>query len=112
MTTSCFDSVFLIPIDIPDGNYVGKWSGYTLKFEYDGVKVQTNTKEGVRGLNIPVTFDVVCGKMVQKSIYPIEPKITKKDEKKMTMEEMRKRIESLEQRLDDRYTREQLDYNN
>lgn len=53
---------------VPDGEYAGKWSGYELKFEAQGRKVLVRTKQGVRGIDIPVHFFVIGGRVNDKSI--------------------------------------------
>ena len=60
--------MLLVPIDIPDGTYQGYWSGHTLKFEYDEQMVYVETKIGIRGLNIPVEFEIEDSKVVEEGI--------------------------------------------
>lgn len=43
---------------VPDGAYLGTWSGYVAKFEHDGGKYEVKTVMGVRGLNIPVIISI------------------------------------------------------
>jgi len=62
------DEVFLTPIDIPDGSYKGTWSGHTLRYKYNGRDVQCETRLGVRGINVPVVFDVKSNRVIESSI--------------------------------------------
>ena len=39
----------------------GKWSGYQIEVEYEGKKFRIKTKDGVRGIDIPVTVSVDGG---------------------------------------------------
>lgn len=62
---------FFTPIEVANGTYSGLWSGHDLTWEYDGKKVQVHTDRGVRGLNIPVTFDVVDNRVDEESIKTV-----------------------------------------
>lgn len=59
---------FYIRILMPDGQYQGRWGGYVIQFEHDGKPVVVRTELGVRGINIPVTFQIVDGLLDNKSI--------------------------------------------
>lgn len=59
---------FYTPIKIPDGSYKGKWSGYEINFDYEGREVNVHTDIGVRGINIPCSFEIENGKLKQKSV--------------------------------------------
>lgn len=47
--------------DLPDGQYLGKWGGYSVRVEADGQVHTMQTKDGVRGMNIPCTVSVSKG---------------------------------------------------
>lgn len=61
-------SKHLTAVSIPDGQYQGIWSGYTLEWEFNGDKVYVTTSIGVRGINIPVKFTVRNGNVDEGSI--------------------------------------------
>lgn len=44
--------------NLPIGVYSGYWSGYEVKVNHDGDEWFLKTKDGVRGLNIPVSITV------------------------------------------------------
>ena len=46
---------------VPDGEYEGRWSGYTVQFETPHGKYDGRSTVGVRGMNIPCTVTVTCG---------------------------------------------------
>lgn len=54
--------------DIPDGTYEGNWSGYEVRFEFDGKVCRATTIKGVRGLNVP------CEITVQGGHITVQPK--------------------------------------
>lgn len=56
------------PVILPDGEYHGKWSGYTIDIEYPGQAVKVRTRDGVRGMNCPVKFTISAGLLVDDSI--------------------------------------------
>lgn len=62
---------YRMPVNVPDGTYDGKWGGYRLVWQVDGNEVDIQTKIGVRGINIPVRFSVIDGKVDQDSIKVI-----------------------------------------
>lgn len=43
---------------LPSGTYKGRYSGCEIKIRHNGVMHFLETKEGVRGINIPVTVKV------------------------------------------------------
>ena len=55
-------------VQIPDGSYSGLWSGHIIRFQVAAKSVEVETSTGVRGINIPVSFSVVGGKVVESSI--------------------------------------------
>lgn len=61
-------SEFYSTIEVADGQYQGKWGGYKITFEYGNKEVTVDTEIGVRGMNVPCTFRVVDGKLVQESV--------------------------------------------
>lgn len=67
------DGKFYAPVEVPDGEYKGRWSGYVIQFEHEGQQVMARTKLGVRGINIPVTFRIVEGKLDNDSINTPKP---------------------------------------
>lgn len=64
---------YLIPVDVPDGEYEGRWSAYDLVFEYDGREVHQATSLGVRGINIPTRFRIKDGKLDESSMKTLGP---------------------------------------
>lgn len=46
---------------VPDGDYQGTWSGYTVKFETPHGAYEGKSTVGVRGMNVPCTVKVKCG---------------------------------------------------
>lgn len=48
-------------VKLPDGNYSGLWSGYTIELRHSSGMYRLETEEGIRGINIPVTVSVVDG---------------------------------------------------
>lgn len=60
--------MFLKAVDIPDGSYEGKWSGYQIKFQCNGEEIVAKTVIGIRGINVPVKFQVVNQHIVEESI--------------------------------------------
>jgi hypothetical protein len=54
--------------NIPDGTYEGIWSGYTIRYKFEGKDVTCQTTDGVRGVNIPVKFEVKDNLLVEESI--------------------------------------------
>lgn len=61
------------PVDIPDGQYEGRRSGYRLSWEFDGREVDVMTSIGIRGINVRSRFEVRDGKVVESSIKTIGP---------------------------------------
>lgn len=59
---------YRIPVTIPDGSYEGKWGGHRLIWEFEGNEVDVETKLGIRGINIPVRFKIVNGKVDETTI--------------------------------------------
>lgn len=60
-------SQFLTPVEIPDGAYTGKWSGYELEFKHKGKPVFVKIGVGMRG-NRSVRFRVADGQVAEESI--------------------------------------------
>ena len=57
------------PVDklgIPDGEYVGTWSGYQIEFTAGGIAYTAATEDGVRGFGIPVIVAVNGGRVTFK----------------------------------------------
>jgi hypothetical protein len=54
-------------VDIPDGEYEAKWSGYTLEINAGDKNVKTETIMGMRGINIRLKVRVIGG-LVEKII--------------------------------------------
>ncbi len=54
-------------IDVPNGAYEGKWSGYQAEFEHDGRTHRVQTDIGVRGLNCPCIVTVKDGAALVKA---------------------------------------------
>lgn len=52
---------------LPVGVYSGYWGGYEVKVKHDGEEWFIKTKDGVRGINIPVSV------MVTEGSIKIEP---------------------------------------
>jgi hypothetical protein len=46
---------------VPDGEYQGTWSGYTVKFETPFGAYEGKSTVGVRGMHVPCTVKVKCG---------------------------------------------------
>ena len=61
------------PVDIPDGTYAGRHSGYVVKFEHEGREIRCHTKDGVRGINIPCTFRIKNNRIIESSIVHTGP---------------------------------------
>lgn len=59
---------YIMPLEIPDGEYFGLWGGYLLTFEYDGKTIQQATKRGIRSMNVRTKFRYVNGKLDQDSV--------------------------------------------
>ena len=57
---------------LPDGTYVAKWSGHTLKVPYMETELTIQTVLGVRGLNIPVVFKFKRGRVIEDSIEELK----------------------------------------
>ena len=47
------------PYDIPVGKYKGRWSGYIVITNINGINYELQVDKGIRGLNVPcwVIFD-------------------------------------------------------
>lgn len=60
------------PVDVPDGVYVGRQSGYRLSWEFGGREVDVITSIGIRGMNVPTRFALKDGKVLQESIERID----------------------------------------
>lgn len=59
---------YRVKANCPDGKYEGLWGGYVLKWEHDGKEVDCILKLGVRGINIPVSFEIKNGVVDEQSI--------------------------------------------
>lgn len=46
---------------LPDGTYVGKWGGYTIRVNHNGNEYDMKTEEGVRGIGIGVVVTITNG---------------------------------------------------
>jgi len=46
---------------VPDGEYLGTWSGYTVKFDTPCGTYEGKSTVGVRGMNVPCVVKVKCG---------------------------------------------------
>ena len=46
---------------LPDGNYNGLWSGYTIELLHDNKTYELSTKQGIRGMDCPVLVSVENG---------------------------------------------------
>lgn len=57
---------------IPDGTYDGTWTAFRVRFEAHGVKYSGNTKEGVRGMNVPCRVKVWHGILTVSVRAPAE----------------------------------------
>ena len=44
--------------ELPDGIYTGTWGGSIITLRYQDVWYELKTKEGVRGMNIPVVVTI------------------------------------------------------
>lgn len=65
MNVTASDVRVEIPIaEIPDGEYQGKWGGYTVTFKVDGKRHEAKTSIGVRCIDCPCTV-VVRGGQIQ-----------------------------------------------
>jgi len=58
---------------INEGTFTGKWGGYQLEFNDGERDHNIRTGTGVRGIDIPVQFDVKNGSVVEESITVIKP---------------------------------------
>ena len=65
--TTVIDS--MIKKNLPVGIYSGYWGGYQVKVNHDGEEWFLKTKDGVRGMNIPVSIMVT---EIGTSIVPIK----------------------------------------
>lgn len=59
---------YLRPINVPDGRYKGLWSGHIIEFKLNDERIEVETDLGVRGLNIPVSFESKNNKIIESSI--------------------------------------------
>jgi hypothetical protein len=55
--------------DVPDGEYSGEMSGHELEFEIDGEVFRCHTDLGVRGMDVPVIFQVRNNLVVEDTIH-------------------------------------------
>lgn len=51
----------ILPVNLPNGNYAGKWTGYIIKVTIAGKKCQLETEIGIRGIDEPCTVRVLYG---------------------------------------------------
>lgn len=61
-------SQWCVLANVPDGWYEGTWSGYTIRYLFNDKEVQCQSVRGVRGINIPVRFQVKDNFLVDESI--------------------------------------------
>jgi hypothetical protein len=54
------------------GRFLGTWSGHLLTFVKDGKRINFTTTFGVRGINVPVTFQIVNGVLDEDSIRTLK----------------------------------------
>ena len=52
---------------VPDGTYSGLWGGYIVDFTYNGDKYRADTKNGVRGMNIPCNITIKDNEVIKVS---------------------------------------------
>ena len=60
--------MFLESIEISDGQYGGTISGHEVKFQFNGREIYAITDLGIRGINVPVRFEVKNCKVIESSI--------------------------------------------
>ncbi len=48
-------------VTLPDGIYIGTWSGYEIDIHYNSKQYTLKTKKGVRGIGIKVVVKIVQG---------------------------------------------------
>ena len=60
------------PVTVPDGQYIGKQSGYVLSWMHEGREVDVHLSVGVRGIRVPMRFIVKDNKVVESSVEPID----------------------------------------
>lgn len=65
-------STILTEVSVPDGQYEGHWSAYSIRFRFKESIAYVNTKNGVRGINIPVKFEIADGQLVDESISVVK----------------------------------------
>lgn len=53
---------------VPDGQYDGRWSGYTVQFSHDGRLFEAVTDIGVRGQNVACRVIVESGRVRVEAI--------------------------------------------
>lgn len=58
----------LQPVSVPDGQYTGTMSGHEIQFTHDGRDVYCETDLGVRGINVPVTFQMAGNRVIEATI--------------------------------------------
>ncbi len=63
--TEVKSSVNPFRLQIPNGDYEGKVTGYVVEFIAEGNKYFVQTKFGVRGFNIPAIVSVESGRIIE-----------------------------------------------
>lgn len=48
---------------LPDGEYTGSWSGYTVEATINGASMRFQASNGVRGMNCPCKVHVANGEV-------------------------------------------------
>lgn len=61
----------LSPSQLPEGVYLGTWSGYTIEVAIGGVLHRLDTSTGVRGLNVPCEVTVSGGHIGVTTVRPV-----------------------------------------
>jgi len=69
--------VTFAPVRVPDGLYTGKWTSYFIAFDFadggDAIHAHVYTlRNGIRGIDIPIRFNIVEGKLDEGSIEVIK----------------------------------------
>lgn len=60
--TDVVEGFYVEPItSVPDGDYPGTWSGYTVLTSINSRAVQLRTVNGIRGINVPCVVRVRDG---------------------------------------------------
>ena len=55
-------------IVLPDGNYIGSWSGYCITLAIGNRTLDLTTEEGVKGINVSVVVTVKNGEATYEKI--------------------------------------------